>query len=140
MFAPTATSFEVYMVIGGGACPTNHESVSAVNRDLSPKMTERKSFNMYWRFMLAHVPSTDIEEAGFSTWTEASHQGAIKMIRLHLCEAVMSSIFIYSLKLNVQIFQLPGLSSLVNISISGLLSSLSKHQLLTPVEITVLAC
>ena len=41
MFAPTVTSFEVYIGIGGGACSTHHESLSAVNHDLSPKMTER---------------------------------------------------------------------------------------------------
>ena len=32
-------------------------------------------WRVLWLFSLAHVPSTNIEEAGFMTYTTASHQG-----------------------------------------------------------------
>lgn len=41
---------------------------------------------------LAHVPSTNMEGAGFVTYTAGNHKGAIQMSWLHSEKAVMSSI------------------------------------------------
>ena len=42
----------------------------------------------FWHFSSAHVPSANMEEARCITYTAASHQGAIEMIRLHIFVAV----------------------------------------------------
>ena len=56
----------------------------------------------YWTSILTffgfvHVPSTNMQEAGFMIYTTANHQGAIKALWLHFWEAVTSSIFMFSL-------------------------------------------
>ena len=69
---------------------TNHESVSAVNHDVYRKNKNLKN-TWVWNvcvyfnfFTLVHVPSTNMEEAGFMTYTAAHHQGAIETLWLPL--------------------------------------------------------
>ena len=47
-------------------------------------MFEKNVFNVYFHFI--NVPSANMEEAGFMTWTAANHQGAIKMVWLQFLE------------------------------------------------------
>ena len=52
--------------------------------------------NVYFDFLVWSMSRPlKMEEAGFMTYTAASHQGAIEMIWLHFYGAVTSSIFIY---------------------------------------------
>ena len=53
--------------------------------------------DVIWGLSRSNVPSTNMEEAGFMTFTSASHQGAIKMMWLHYWAAVMLSIFLFTL-------------------------------------------
>ena len=46
-----------------------------------------------WLLGLVIVPSTNIEEARFMTYTAASHQEATKMIWLHLLGAVLFTVY-----------------------------------------------
>ena len=79
--------------------------------------------------MLVHVPSTDMEEAGFLPVLKPATRGPSRglgftFVKLS-CRSSLFTVYAKYLKLNIQIFQLPALSTLVNISISGLFSSLS---------------
>ena len=47
-------------------------------------------------FSLVHVPSTNMEEVVFVTYTAASHQSVIEMPWLHFKGTLMSSSFIYN--------------------------------------------
>ena len=44
-------------------------------------MFKKSVFNVHVTFACA--PSANIEEAGFMTYTAASHQGAVKMVEHH---------------------------------------------------------
>ena len=58
----------------------------------------KNAFDMYVCLLsLAHVPSINMEEARFMTFTVTSHQGVIKALWLNFRGAGMSTIFIYSL-------------------------------------------
>ena len=52
---------------------------------------------IFWLFRLVHLPSANVEEAGFITYTAASQQRAIQMIWLHCWGSVSWSILTYSL-------------------------------------------
>ena len=85
----------------------NQESVSAVNHDISlckralghqcdtnyTKLKNDFMENVLWLFSLVHVPYTNMEEAGFITYTVASHQVAIETLWLHFSGTVMLYIF-----------------------------------------------
>ena len=47
---------------------------------------KKNVFDVYFDFLV--VPSTNMEEAGFMTYTAASHQVAIEMLWLHYYGAV----------------------------------------------------
>ena len=55
---------------------------------------------------LAHVPSTNMEEAGFMTYPAASHQGAMQMFWLHVC-IVMSKFSLMKLREPFSLFSEP---------------------------------
>ena len=56
-----------------------------------PKLLEKRPLCLY------HVPTANMEEAGFITYTAASHQVVINVLWLHFWGAVVSAIFINSL-------------------------------------------
>ncbi len=75
----------------------------SINNWLKPNWNDRNHlwekciWCVLWLYILAHVPSADMEGAGFMTYTGTSHQGAIQMLRLHFWGAVMLSILKCSL-------------------------------------------
>ena len=88
-----------------GACGNNcwgEEETRGEKNDLKWQKPSLRKNLMFFRInfdfvSLVHVPSSNMDEAWFMTYTAASHQGAIKMIWVPFCRAFMASIFINSL-------------------------------------------
>ena len=59
---------------------------------MTETILEKILFDAYLLFRLLHVPSINMEEVGFKTYTAASHQAASETLWLHFCRAVISSI------------------------------------------------
>ena len=60
------------------------------NYKMTETVLEKNLFDVYFSFFsLVHVISTNMEEAGFLTYTTASHQGAYKVWLLRYCHFTM---------------------------------------------------
>ena len=85
-------------------------SVMAFNNIRGGNREEMFILCVLWLFSLVLVANYNMVEAGFMTYTVASHQEAIRTLWLHFWGTITSSIFIYSLWMTVSVHLLSALT------------------------------